>query len=328
IEEYTSLYDEIEEGDRRELDLRPRLIRRLFCNVLGWDHDEYEQEDEWNDIRFYDEDRTPVMLVEGKRREVSIEAGVSQVFRYASETPYAKLLVSTNIDSIRIYERCHASHEDAETYHGVSARRIADIDFKFLDETSSQVTAETDLSAEERRSLQQLRVLHRREVLDADRYEDFTFEDRADISEDSGFRELIRVLGVCLDDYFVPYATEAFERFERMYEEYEGERDDLVEQIDRLEAADHDEGEIAELREELRTLEAEYDEYAQFHSDFETWVRLSNRQDEDDEENKRVFCRESVYVQLNKILLIRIAEDKGLTNRMVSNGGVTDYFSF
>ena len=57
-------------------------------------------------------------------------------------------------------------------------------------------------------------------------------------------------------------------------------------------------------------------------------MNLSQRQENDKADNKRIFCRESVYVQINKILLIRIAEDQGLTNQMISNGGVTDYFDF
>jgi type I restriction-modification system DNA methylase subunit len=173
-----------------------------------------------------------------------------------------------------------------------------------------------------------LAALRREEVLNADRYEDFSFENPADISEDEGFRELIRVLGISLDEYFVPYASETFDQYRSRYEEYESQHDELTNQIERLEESGHDEGEIAELRTQLSKLNDEYEEYAQFHNDFKTWVRLSGRQDEDFEDNKLVFCRESVYVQLNKILLIRIAEDKGLTNRMISDGGVEDYFSF
>ncbi|MCW8172741.1 hypothetical protein D8S78_12520 [Natrialba swarupiae] len=73
------------------------------------------------------------------------------------------------------------------------------------------------------------------------------------------------------------------------------------------------ESQLAELRDD-------YEQYRAFHSDYETWVRLSNRQENDADENKRVFCRESIYVQINKILLIRIAEDKDLTEEMISDG--------
>lgn len=328
IKEYSSLYEEIEEGERQEIDLRPRLIRRLFCNVLGWDHSEYAQEDEWNDVRFYDQDRTPVIIIEGKRQDVDIDEGVPQVFRYASETPYADLLISTNIDSFRLYRRCDSSHPNAVTYHGVSARPVVEINFKSISGTNSHVASHEDLSHDQERSLLKLAALRREEVLDADRYEDFSFENPADISKDDGFRELIHVLSIALDEYFVPYASETFDQYQTRYEEYESQRDELTDQIEQLEESDHDEEEVAELQTKLNKLDDEYEQYARFHNDFEMWVRLSGRQDEDFEDNKLVFCRESVYVQLNKILLIRIAEDKGLTNRMISNGGVDDYFSF
>jgi len=328
IEEYASLYEEIEDGERLEIDLRSRLIRRLFCNVLGWEHNEYAQEDDWNDVRFYDEDRTPVIIIEGKKRDIDIGEGVPQVFRYASETPYADLLISTNIDSFCLYRRCESNHPDAITHHGISARLVTEVDFKSICGANSRVTSHEDLSHGQKLSLQKLVALRREEVLDADRYEDFSFENPADISEDEGFRELIRVLGISLDEYFVPYASETFDQYWNRYEEYESQRNELVNQIERLEDSGHDEAEIAELRTQLSKLNDEYEEYAQFYNDFETWVRLSGRQDDDFEENKLVFCRESVYVQLNKLLLIRIAEDKGLTNRMISNGGVEDYFEF
>ena len=54
IDEYLSLYDEIEAGDRAEHDLMPRLVDHVFLSVLGFNRSDYEQEDEWNDVRFFD----------------------------------------------------------------------------------------------------------------------------------------------------------------------------------------------------------------------------------------------------------------------------------
>lgn len=79
---------------------------------------------------------------------------------------------------------------------------------------------------------------------------------------------------------------------------------------------------------QLSDIEEELDPYHRFNEDYEVWKQLSNRVGENEDENKRIFCRESVYTQINKILFIRIAEDKGLLNQMVSDGGVTDFFQF
>lgn len=83
---YLDLYDEIQDGERAEHDLMPRLVDHLFINALGWEKSDYTQEDDWNDIRFYDDDRNPAIIVEGKRRDVDVDNGIDQVFRYASET--------------------------------------------------------------------------------------------------------------------------------------------------------------------------------------------------------------------------------------------------
>lgn len=65
IDEYLSLYDEIGTGDRAEHDLMPRLVDHLFLSVLDFTRSDYEQEDEWNDVRFFDEDKKPVIIVRG-----------------------------------------------------------------------------------------------------------------------------------------------------------------------------------------------------------------------------------------------------------------------
>lgn len=328
ISEYLDLYTEIQEGERAEHDLMPRLVDHLFINSLGWEKSDYTQEDDWNDIRFYDDDRNPTIIVEGKRRDVDVEEGIQQVFRYASETPYARYLISTNVDKFIVYERCVDTHENAVTHHGVSARKIVDVPFQGICNRVSGNAISSDLTLEERQAIKQLYQLRREEVTNAERYEDFTLTSRQDVDTDTGFDNLIESLRLCLEDYLLPYTLSAFDEFTERYEEFERERRDLKSQIEQLEEVGHDDSEIATLRNKLSELEDEYEVYQRFQSDYETWVQLSNRQDNDEEENKEVFCRESVYVQLNKILLIRIAEDKELVNTMVSNGGVHRYFDF
>ncbi len=328
ISEYSDLYNEIKEGERAEHDLMPRLIDHLFINALGWKKTDYEQEDDWNDVRFFDEDRNPIVIIEGKRRDVGVDEGIEQVFRYASETPYARYLISTNIDSMHVYERCDESNTDAVTYHGVSAEPIVEVPFEGICNRVSGEAINNELTLDEKQAIKRLFRLCRDEVTHEDRYRDFNLGRRQDIDNDEGFDNLISSLRLCLEDYLLPYTLSAFDKFESRYEEFEREREELEDQIKRLEDSGHDDTEIAELEDKLAELKDDYEIYNQFHSDYETWVRLSNRQDNDPDENKEVFCRESVYVQLNKILLIRIAEDKDLVNQMVSNGGVHRYFEF
>lgn len=328
LNEYQDLYDEIEEGDRAEHDLMPRLVQHLFINRLGWDRSDYEQEDDWNDVRFFDEDRNPVIIVEGKRRDVGVDEGVEQVFRYASETPYAKYLISTNVDKFLLYERCEKSDSRAVTHHGVSARQVTEVRFEGICNRLSGDAIENSLTTDEKQSIKSLFRLQKQEVVHEERYSDFDIESQEDVDTDQGFDNLIDSLRLCLEEYLLPYTLSAFDEFEERYQEFENKRNDLKRQIDNLKDSGHDDTEVAELEDKLAELEDDYEIYSQFHSDYETWVRLSNRQENDRDENKEVFCRESVYVQLNKVLLIRIAEDKDLVNQMVSDGGVHRYFDF
>lgn len=328
ITEYLKLYDEIEDGDRAEHDLMPRVVDHLFIGALSWAKKDYSQEDDWNDVRFYDEDRHPAIIVEGKRRDVDVEEGIEQVFRYASETPYAEYLISTNVDEFILYERTDISRADTITHHGVTAREVANINFEAVRNLDLGESLANELSAAQTQEIAQLRRLQKEFITHEDRYDDFTVAQPQDVASDEGFQNLLNALSTCLEDHLLPYTLNAFDYFMDRYEEYNRESNDLERQIERLKESGHDDSEIADLENQLADLREEYDIYAQFYDDYRTWVRLSNRQDNDPDENKDVFCRESVYVQLNKILLIRIAEDKDLINRMISDGGVEDYFAF
>lgn len=327
LDGYTAIYSEIEEGDRAEHDLMPRLVRHLFLEALDFDANSYEQEDDWNDVRFFDDEHNPVIIVEGKRRNVDAEEGIDQAFQYASRTTYVRYLIATNIDRLLLYRRCDESDADI-TRHGVSAKLLTDINFQGIINKVTGSALVEDLTLDERQGIQQLMQLRAREISNPDRYNEFEIHDRQDVSTDEGFDNLLQSLEICLDEYLMPYSLMAFDEYEERFQEFRSQADDLEEQIVQLRDEGHEDSEIAELEVELGNLRDEYSRYQEFHSDFDTWVNLSNRQDNDGDENKQVFCRESVYVQINKILLIRIAEDQGLTNRMISNGGVHRYFDF
>ena len=327
LDAYNTIYDEIEDGERAEHDLMPRLVRNLFLGPLGFDASDYEQENDWNDIRIYDDDHNPAIIVEGKNRDLDAEDGIDQAFEYASRTTYPRFLIATNVDQLLLYRRCDESEADENRY-GVSAKQIADIEFQGIVNKVSGSALSEELTLDERQGIQQLMQLRAQEISNPDRYNDFEIHGRQDVSSDEGFENLVQSLSVCLDEYLMPYTLAAFDEYEERYQEYQSQADDLESQIDQLQDEGHEDSEIAELEIELGNLRDEYSQYREFHSDFDTWVNLSNRQDNERDENKQIFCRESVYVQINKILLIRIAEDQGLTKRMISNGGVHSYFDF
>lgn len=329
IEAYNDFYDEIEEGNRNELDLTPRFARLLFCNdSMGWEESDYAQEDDLNDVRFYDDERNPVIIIEAKRRDRDVDDGIDQAFEYASESPYVEYLVATNFDRLLLYRRCDEDVAD-ETRYGVSGELLATINFERVRNVEIGESLEDEVPQEELESISQLILLRKMDIVDSDRYDDFSISDRQDVSTDEGFDNLLSSLTTALDDYWMPYTLRAFDEFEERYEEYQEQADNLEQQIETLREQGHeDDTEIAELESQLAELKDDYEQYRAFYSDYQTWVRLSNRQENEEGDNRRVFCRESIYVQINKILLIRIAEDKDLVEEMISDGGVVDFFAF
>lgn len=329
IEAYGDFYDEIEKGSRNELDLTPRFARLLFCNeTLGWNESDYAQEDDLNDVRFYDDERNPVIIVEAKRRDRDVEDGIDQAFKYASESPYVEYLIATNFDELLLFRRCDEDDAD-ETLYGVSGELLTAINFERIRNVELGEALSDEVSAEELDAISQLTLLRKGDVVNSERYDEFDISDRQDVSTDEGFDNLLGSLTTSLDDYWMPYTLRAFDEFQDRYEEYRDKADDLERQIEELKDQGHDDDtEIAELESQLAELRDDYEQYRAFNSDYETWVRLSNRQENERDENRRVFCRESIYVQINKILLIRIAEDKDLVEEMISDGGVVDFFAF
>lgn len=329
IEAYLDFYEEIEGGEHKELDLTPRFVRLLFCNdSLGWDETDYAQEDELNDVRLYDENQNPVIIIEAKRRERDVEEGIDQAFKYTSESPYIEFFAATNFRELLLYQRCAESEADHEA-HGVSGRLLAHIEFDSIVPIDRGEALVEELPQPQVDEILQLTRLKKPDVVNQERYEDFDIPDKQDVSLDVGFDNLLDSLTTALDEYWMPYTVRAFDEFQERFEEYQDQAVDLEQQIETLEEQGHqDDTEIAELEAQLAELREDYEEFRAFNSDYQTWVRLSNRQENEDAENKRVFCRESIYVQINKILLIRIAEDKDLTELMISDGGVTRYFDF
>lgn len=331
LTEYAAIYREIEFEDRPESDIVPRLINHLFINVLGHDESDYEQENDWNDILFRDDDDNAVIVIEAKRRSVEVEEGINQGFEYAGDRNYVEYLISTNLDKFLLYKACSPEEVDAKTHGGFTGKLIADINFEGLvnAETGRALTSEVDIK--EYQDLLELNKLRREEVADISKFDQFDIPSTniQSVSSEEGFANLLDALEKSINEYFMPYTLKRFDEYEKRYHTLGERRDQLVSELEAVRKTDAaNEEEVAELRQQVSEIEEDWEPYRKFWQDYEVWRQLSNRVGEEEAENKRIFCRESVYTQINKILFIRIAEDKGLLNTMVSNGGVHDFFEF
>lgn len=66
-----------------------------------------------------------------------------------------------------------------------------------------------------------------------------------------------------------------------------------------------------------------YERAQKFIQSFETWQKTSPTNT-----TPGAFCLETMYVFFNRILLIRICEDKGIIPRKISNGGIKQYIEY
>jgi len=61
---------------------------------------------------------------------------------------------------------------------------------------------------------------------------------------------------------------------------------------------------------------------------FHRWAELNNIDLEKNQNGQEKFVTETMYILINRILLIRIAEDKGIIPRQISNGAIKDFKHF
>lgn len=331
LNEYAAIFREINYEDRPEHDVVPRLINHLFINVLGHSENHYEQENNWNDVIIKDDDGNAVIVIEAKRRSVPVEEGVDQGFEYAGDRSYVEYIISTNINRFRLYEACDPDHPDAITEGGFTARQIAEINFEGLVNFDTGRAVVSNIDIQEYQELLELFRLKREEVADISKFDDFDLSPGQinDVTDEDAFQDLLNALEKSINEYFMPFSLKQFDEFEEKYQELERQHKQLKDELESVSQKDAaDEDEVAELKTQLSEIEDEWDPYRRFHNDYQVWRQLSNRTGDEEAENKRIFCRESVYTQINKILFIRIAEDKDLLNQMVSDGGVTQFFNF
>lgn len=330
LNETTTIFRDIEYKNPKESDLIPRIINKLFINVLDHEAKHYEQESDWNDVIIKDDDGNAVIVIEGKRRSVDVEDGIDQGFDYAGDRNYVEYLVSTNLNEFIIFEACSEDRPDAKSHGGFTGRKIAETNFERLVNFDTGRAVVSDVSIDQYQELLELFKLRREEVANIDKFDNFDLPAGQidDVTDEEGFQNLLVTLEKCINEYFMTFTLNQFDTFEEKYENLSREYKQLEDELDSVESGADDNEEIAELRTQLVEVESQLKPYQRFKDDYEIWKKLSNRTGEDKDENKRIFCRESVYTQINKILFIRIAEDKGLLNTMVSNGGVDQFFDF
>ncbi len=292
--------------DTLEHDFSPRLAKYFIEAVLGYNGKEYTFERGRTDITLFDENNNRVVVIETKRprENLNAEQWQSQAGKYAdSSTRFVGL---TNGYRFILWEI---------TNDGKVVR--ADINFKAV--IDSKGLKEDKLSTTETSQILFLNNIAKEQIWSAAKYDKFDeYYAKIDVAEDEGFDKLIEQLNYISNELLRQYTYTAFEEYSAGYEQYKKTKNEL-EDLKRLNSSNKKQAaEIARF--ELKT-EGRYKKYASF-SGYHIWKAISDRSDDKEEENKQVFCKESIYVLLNRLLFIRICEDRGLLSKKISNGGI------
>ncbi len=301
IKSFRTTIAEIEKGSS-ELELRRTFDELFLRRVLGYERRDIKWEKKRADLTIFDENNFAVVKIETKRPQEDIDSikHEEQAFKYEEET--TKYIGLTNFLRLKVWKIKKTGSE-----------LRADLDFsKILNRKP------LELSSGEKTQILFLNNLSKEILFNPNKYREFdgTYA-RIDITKEAGFRKLLDRLNFIANNLLLGYTLRAFGEYKEGYEKYTHELNNIDEEL-RKNGDKELNHSIIRYRQKT---EEKYKKYLSF-SGFGLWKEYSGKSDLPDDEVKEVFCKESIYVLLNKLLFIRICEDKGLLPKNISNGGI------
>lgn len=174
-----------------------------------------------------------------------------------------------------------------------------------------------NLTSEEKSQILFLNNLTKETLFDSSKYEKFDESyARIDITKDAGFKKLLDRLNFIANNLLLGYTLKAFGEYKEGHAKYRKE-------LEELEEVPRDQKNGYALAKYRQKIEDEYSKYKTFGG-YYLWKEYSGKAQLSDDGVKEVFCKESIYVLLNKLLFIRICEDKKLLEKNISNGGIEE----
>jgi len=302
LKAFRNIIKEIEKGSS-EHDVRYRFVKYFLENVLGYEPKYVKWEKKRADLTIIDENNFAVFKIETKRPTESIDKArhEEQAFKYGEET--TRFIGLTNFLRFKLWEVRKTGSE----------LRI-NLDFSKILEHKKPIE---NLSAEEKSQILFFNNLTKETLFDTSKYEKFdeTYA-RIDITKDAGFRKLLERLNFIANNLLLGYTLKAFGEYKEGYGKYQKDMED-VSGIPRNEKNGYM---LAKARQKV---ENEYSKYKTFGGYF-LWKEYSGKDTFSDDEVREIFCKESIYVLLNKLLFLRICEDKRLLEKNISNGGIEE----
>jgi len=308
LKTYLKLKSEIS-LDASEYDVRHRIIKYLVEETLGYSGKDYQTEKNRTDIRILDENHSSALvIIETKKPVVDIKEKKwrDQAFGYADA--FTKYVILTNGLKLRAWDK--------------SKRNKPSINLDFDAILSQKRLIAEKLAVTEKSQISSLWNLSKENLWSEKKYANFIVREKIDISTDAGFHKLIDKLVFAMNQ-LESYALKTFNDYVEGFEKYESELRSLQSEQKKIRGNKDFE---ARYERERKDLEDRNSRFITFFRGYEQWLKFSRR--EDNEESKHVFCRETVYVLLNKIFLVRICEDKRLVTKKISNNGIRMWKQF
>jgi len=307
LEAFKKINDEIT-IDTLEHDFSPRLGKYFCESVLGYNSEEIRYERGRTDVTLFDENNFRTVLIETKRPKENLgtEKWQTQAGKYADST--TRYIGLTNGFRFLLWEI-------------KKGKRIPQVDISFDELFKEEKFTDEKIPTQIANQILFLEHITKKEIWNASKYDRFDdFYATIDVSEKDGFEKLLERIKYIINNLLKKYTDDTFDEYLAGYHEYQRKLSELedLKKISKEKKLNKMEPEIVDAK--LR-IDAKYKKYLPFVGYYE-WLSLSNRSNKSDEENKQVFCKESIYVFLNRLLFIRICEDKGLLKKRISNGGI------
>jgi hypothetical protein len=302
---------------KSEIDERKAFADQVLEGLLGYDHTkgdyQIEERGTYTDIAVYDKQHYRVLVIETKRSDKTIdtEDTIKQAFGYA--TSFTRYVGISNLREFKLYK------------NDKDRKPIARINFESIFNRGLRIDKlEKGLLADEYANIDLLRFVSKEEIYDDEIFDDF--EEGYHVADAEGFMELIRTLEKCIG-YLYGYALRSFIEYDNKLQYYDQTTSAIDKHLKEVTRA-KDQQLVDKLRIEAEQLRRTFQDHIDFRNSFETWKVTSQRVYKEIDEYRQAFCQEAAYVLLNKILFIRVCEDKNLLSKKISNGGIAKWQEF
>lgn len=306
LKAFKNIVREIEKGSS-EYDIRYRFVKYFVEEVLGYESEYTKWEKKRADLTIIDKNDFAVIKIETKRPTEKIDRKdyEEQAFKYEEET--TRFIGLTNFLQFKLWEVKKTGSE----------LRI-NLNFSKILEQRKPIE---NLTSDEKSQILFLNYLTKETIFDPSKYEKFdeTYA-RIDITKEVGFRKLLDRLNFIANNLLLEYTLIAFGEYKECYSKYQAELSKAeIESKNNKGNHELNQG-IAKYKQKL---EERYEKYKTF-SGYYLWKEYSGKETVPDEEVHEIFCKETIYVFLNKLLFLRICEDKGFLEKNISNGGIDE----